>query len=215
MRLIISAAYPPEELFVANREVFEREKAKAKVALATAGGSAKGGGDSVDACGRWKSAEGATATKGGGGSQDEVFAFDRTLSRLHEMRSHTYLVRAATGRHALASNNRVPMILYESGSALTDEEARDLFTSYDIDASGALEKPEVHLMLSDLTERRRGHRNVSDIELDLAFGKMDTDQNGSVSVEEFVEFLTKDALSNVNVTHFGESSESSPLQAPS
>lgn len=52
-------------------------------------------------------------------AQDEVFAFDRTLSRLTEMRTHAYLVRAATtgmGGHALFAQNRVPVLLYETNS---------------------------------------------------------------------------------------------------
>ena len=106
------------------------------------------------------------------GAQDEVFAFDRTLSRLREMRSHAYLVRAAStglGGHALFNANRVPVLLYEADSAISAAEAQQLFTSYDVDASGALERPEVRLLLQDLCERRRGHRNVTDEELDYAF----------------------------------------------
>ena len=134
---------------------------------------------------------------------DEAFAFDRTLSRLREMRSHAYLVRAASvglGGHALFNENRVPVLLYEANSALSDEEAERLFTSYDVDASGVLERPEVLLLLQDLCERRRGHRNVSDEEVDYAFGQMDLDGNGVVSMEEFTAFVTSAALANVKVT---------------
>ena len=58
----------------------------------------------------------------------------------------------------------------------------------------------MRLLLQDLCERRRGHRNVSDEELELAMAQMDLDGNGDVSVEEFTAFFTTTALSNVNVT---------------
>jgi len=138
---------------------------------------------------------------GKGGQHDEVFAFDRTLSRLREMRSHAYLVRAATagqGGHALFNANRVPVVLYETASAISDAEAAQLFTSYDVDASGVLERPEVRLLLQDLTERRRGHRNVSDDEMEYAFELMDTDGTGDISVEEFTAFV-RHGLKTVNV----------------
>ena len=38
----------------------------------------------------------------------------------------------------------------------------------------------MRLLLQDLTERRRGHRNVSEEELEHAMGQMDADGNGEV-----------------------------------
>ena len=52
---------------------------------------------------------------------DEVFSFDRTISRLHEMQSHAYLIRAATKGplgHCLAPGNRTPPLLF---GILSDE----------------------------------------------------------------------------------------------
>jgi protein AFG1 len=150
-------------------------------------------------------------------AQDEVFAFDRTLSRLTEMRTHAYLVRAASagsGGHALFNQNRVPAILYEAGTALSKAEAQQLFTSYDVDASDSLEWPEIKLMLQDLCERRRGHRNVSDEEVDHAMREMDTDGNGDVSMQEFVHYMETHSLSNMNVTSFGDDSEVPEAPAP-
>jgi len=143
-----------------------------------------------------------------GGPQDEVFAFDRTLSRLREMRSHAYLVRAASGGfggHALFGTNRVPVLLYETSSAISEADAAMLFTSYDVDASGMLERPEVRLLLQDLTERRRGHRNVPEEELEHALAQMDTDGDGEISMAEFSAYI-KNGLKNVNVssTRFGD-----------
>lgn len=188
VRLILTAAVPADELFAPSR-----------------GGA---GGDAIDPS-LEKHGDLLGTAKYVPDAQDEVFAFDRTLSRLREMQTHAYLVRAATqgsGGHALFSENRVPVLLYEAGTAVSAAEARELFTAYDVDASGALERVEVRLLLQDLTERRRGHRNVSDEELDLAMGEMDVDGNGDVSVHEFVDFLTARSLSNVAVTSYGHTS---------
>ena len=125
-------------------------------------------------------------------AQDEVFAFDRTLSRLKEMRSHKYLVRAATGGNRLASKEkRIPALLYEEGTAVSASEAAALFQSYDVDASGSLEPPEVRMLLEDLCERRRGHRNVTDEEVEHAISFMDSDGNGEVTLAELTAFSSK------------------------
>lgn len=65
----------------------------------------------------------------------QVFAFARTLSRLNEMSSVAYLVRSARGGHTLSSN-AVPLSVYSTGALLSVKEARQLFSSYDVDASG-------------------------------------------------------------------------------
>ena len=66
----------------------------------------------------------------------------------------------------------------------------------------------MRLLLQDLCERRRGHRNVSDEEVEHAFAEMDADGNGEVSLHEFSAFLSTTALSNVNVmSRHGEVAE--------
>ena len=68
-----------------------------------------------------------------------------------------------------------------------------------------LEYPEVRVLLEDLCERRRGHRNVTDEEVEHALALMDTDGNGEVDVYEFTKFIRQ----RVNVVGFGgESGES-------
>ena len=80
-----------------------------------------------------------------------------------------------------------------------------------MDASGALEKPEVRLLLQDLSERRRGHRNVTEEELEHAWATMDVDGNGEVSSHEFSAFITSDSLGNVSLvpSRFGNANEES------
>ena len=143
-------------------------------------------------------------------AQDEVFAFDRTLSRLTEMQSHAYLLRAVTpgsGAHSLADKNRVSAVLYEAGTAMTQAEAAELFSSYDVDASGVLELAEVRLLMQDLCERRQGHRNVPEEEVQRAMTQMDVDGNGEVSVYEFTSYLTGTLRGNIRIMGWGAATE--------
>ena len=188
VRLILTAAVPADELFVPHRKA-----------------QGAGAGTTRQADALEKHGDLLGTSKYVPSAQDEVFAFDRTLSRLREMRSHAYLVRAASsgaGAHALFSENRVPALLYQTSSAMSAKDAAALFTSFDVDASGALEKPEIRLLLQDLCERRRGHRNVTDEEVDFAMDNMDLDGNGDVSLAEFTAYFTSTALSNANVVSF-------------
>ena len=203
VRLILTAAVAEDELFIPNRNTSK----------AAAGKKGKAG-DALGSQGLEQHGDLLGTSKYVPSSQDEVFAFDRTLSRLREMRSHAYLVRAASagsGGHALFNENRVPVLLYQTGTAISQKEAAELFTSYDVDASGALEKPEVRLLLQDLSERRRGHRNVTEEELEHAWATMDVDGNGEVSSHEFSAFITSDSLGNVSLvpSRFGNANEES------
>jgi len=172
VRLILSAEVPAEQLFVPEQ----------RQAPSTSHGDLLGTAAYVPS------------------AHDEVFAFDRTLSRLLEMRSHQYLVRANTpgvGAHALAVTNRVPVLVYEAGSKLSKDDAVELFSNYDVDASGELELAEVRMLIQDLSERRRGHRNVPEEEVARAMDLMDADGNGTVSLYEFTDYITKTLGGNI------------------
>lgn len=172
VRLILSAEVPAEQLFVPEQ----------RQAPSTSHGDLLGTAAYVPS------------------AHDEVFAFDRTLSRLLEMRSHQYLVRANTpgvGAHALAVTNRVPVLVYEAGSKLSKDDAVELFSNYDVDASGELELAEVRMLIQDLSERRRGHRNVPEEEVVRAMDLMDADGNGTVSLYEFTDYITKTLGGNI------------------
>ena len=120
VKLVASAAAPPEDLFIIDAD------SDARIHV----------GDRT----------GAAAHDPSGGSKDEIFAFGRTISRLKEMQSHEYLVRAyldqaqRTGEVSAAES----LELYESSDGMSEQEAIQLFKAYDVDASGQLELPEVH-----------------------------------------------------------------------
>ena len=53
-------------------------------------------------------------------------------------------------------------------------------------------------MLQDLAERRRGHRNVSEEEVEHALNMIDTNGDGLISTDEWVAYFTSNALANAN-----------------
>ena len=59
----------------------------------------------------------------GEGAQDEVFAFDRTLSRLREMGAHEYLTRGASASERASEL----FVLYDASTEVTREVAEGLF----------------------------------------------------------------------------------------
>ena len=100
VKLVASAAASPEDLFALDPD------SDAKIHV----------GDRTGA---------AAHVPSGGGSKDEVFSFGRTISRLREMQSHEYLVRAyldqaqRTGEPSAAES----LELYESSDVMSEQEA--------------------------------------------------------------------------------------------
>jgi len=133
-------------------------------------------------------------------TSDEAFAFDRTLSRLIEMSSHEYLVRSVASHE---QNKGGALLLYQSESVLSQEQALELFRGYDSDGSGYLEEDELKLLMMDLSERMRGHRNVEETEVKHAMSLMDVDGNGEVSQYEFVDIFANSTFTQV-VRAYGE-----------
>ena len=195
VKLVVSAAAPPEGIFDPH------DGAKAKNA---------GDGTHGDLIGSAAYVQDA---------KDEVFAFDRTVSRLNEMQSHEYLIRQRSGseQHGAYKEGELdePLVLYETSSDLSRDEALQLFKAYDVDASGILEPPEVRLLLEDLCERRAGHRNVPESVIAEALAQMDTDANGEVSQYEFLEYFASTKAASLKVLSWGGSHAAPPEQTPS
>jgi len=126
-------------------------------------------------------------------TSDEVFAFDRTLSRLKEMSAHEYLISAASSRRY----NDTALLLYDSDSRISASEALALFKACDVDASGVLERPEIRLLLENVCERQKGHRNVLEEEVDFALERMGANADGEVSKYAFLQVVADRKFSKV------------------
>lgn len=115
---------------------------------------------------------------------DEIFAWDRAVSRLMEMQSTTYLtttVRSLSGTQFLGQ--------YKLKS-LSDQDFKDMWRRYDQDDNGYLDMDELHILLEDLLERQCGHRNLSDELFDICVNIIDKNKDGQVSFDEFQEYLS-------------------------
>jgi len=113
---------------------------------------------------------------------DEIFAWDRTVSRLMEMQSGNYL------SHAFRSLSAEQFLGQYKLKCLSDQDFKDLWRRYDQDDNGCLDMQEFRYLLEDLLERQCGHRNVSD-EL-FAVCKDDIHVKGdTVTFEEFQRYL--------------------------
>ncbi|CAJ1387905.1 unnamed protein product [Effrenium voratum] len=87
---------------------------------------------------------------------DEIFAWDRTVSRLMEMQSAAYLSAAS---RALSADQFLGQYKLKS---LSDQDFKDLWRRYDQDDNGVLDMEEFQILLGDLMELQVGHRNISE-----------------------------------------------------
>ena len=134
------------------------------------------------------------------GARDEAFAFDRTASRIIEMGSTAYLRRARNAR-----SKRVGDVLL----AVDDDVDVDaLFKAVDVDGSGKLDEQEFTALLEELSEKTRGHRNVSRLEFELARGSLDANRDGLIDLnelrEEFYHRKLRDASDRLFLDRSGE-----------
>mmetsp|Transcript_88893 Transcript_88893/g.229310 ORF Transcript_88893/g.229310 Transcript_88893/m.229310 type:complete len:624 (+) Transcript_88893:132-2003(+) len=114
---------------------------------------------------------------------DEIFAWDRTVSRLIEMQSIKYLseqARALDGEQFLGQYNI---------QSLSDEDLQDMWRRYDADDSGHIDKDELRVLLEDLLEKQKGHRCLGDDVFQLSLETMDLDGSGDISFDEFEKYF--------------------------
>eukprot|EP00515_Schizochytrium_aggregatum_P008763 CAMPEP_0202078582 /NCGR_PEP_ID=MMETSP0964-20121228/6018_1 /ASSEMBLY_ACC=CAM_ASM_000500 /TAXON_ID=4773 /ORGANISM="Schizochytrium aggregatum, Strain ATCC28209" /LENGTH=454 /DNA_ID=CAMNT_0048645895 /DNA_START=6 /DNA_END=1370 /DNA_ORIENTATION=+ len=108
---------------------------------------------------------------------DEIFAFDRTLSRLHEMNRADYLTQASKRADRLGpspvrflsqlkghgknggSADDVASVSLEN-QAMTAQDIQMLWERYDRNGDGKIDDRELRSMLSEITLFQAGHRHV-------------------------------------------------------
>jgi len=117
---------------------------------------------------------------------DEIFAWDRTVSRLIEMQSVKYLSESV---RMIESDQFLGQFELQK---LADDDIIDMWRRYDADDSGEIDAGELHVMLEDFSEVVQGHRNVQDEVYTLCMETMDLDKNGKISFDEFARYM-KDA----------------------
>jgi len=110
---------------------------------------------------------------------DEIFAWDRTVSRLIEMQSTKYLSMVS---RQMDGDQFLGMF---SLTSLTDDDLDEMWRRYDRDDNGTIDPEELRIMLEDVLEKYQGHRNVSDEVLNVCMETMDLDKNGVIDYQEF------------------------------
>ena len=142
--------------------------------------------------------------------QDEVFAFDRTYSRLGEMSSTQYLSSQWLGGDTTVGTTKLNLdpSLADQWSQLVDgsleestesssssssgddsnDETRfeELFDRLDANSDGVLDKDEIKAMMSDAF----GYEPV-DLVVNEMIASVDTDQNGVIDLDEFKALLAE------------------------
>jgi predicted ATPase len=114
---------------------------------------------------------------------DEIFAWDRTVSRLMEMQSVKYLSEQS---RALDSAEFLGQFQMRS---LADEDIMELWRHYDADDSGELDMDELRILLEDLLEKQQGHRNLADEVFEICRLAIDLNNDGMISYDEFDTYL--------------------------
>ena len=89
-----------------------------------------------------------------------------------------------------------------------DVDVDALFAAADVDGSGKLDEQEFTALLEELSEKTRGHRNVSRLEFELARGSLDANRDGLIDLselrEEFYHRKLKDASDRLFLDQSGK-----------
>jgi len=129
-----------------------------------------------------------------GGPEDELFAFDRTVSRLTEMQSLEYLNRA--GRKTAQTLKDLFSTL--DGSKISSDKALDLWNVYDADLNGEMTVLELENLMRDLCQFYRGKRSIADSDVEIGM-KLLAKNGKDVTYDQF-ETGFQDLLDHVFVS---------------
>lgn len=125
--------------------------------------------------------------------QDEIFAWDRTVSRITEMSSIDYL---------RAHSQKLPYTEFWGQmdlSHFTDEEIDEAWHRYDVDDSGELDSEEMRVLLLEVKkyQEKKEHVDLSPSEFTDIWNAFDNDLDGTIDKDEFRSFVKKYSLKHV------------------
>eukprot|EP00406_Dinophysis_acuminata_P073293 CAMPEP_0179243954 /NCGR_PEP_ID=MMETSP0797-20121207/17808_1 /TAXON_ID=47934 /ORGANISM="Dinophysis acuminata, Strain DAEP01" /LENGTH=576 /DNA_ID=CAMNT_0020951455 /DNA_START=83 /DNA_END=1814 /DNA_ORIENTATION=+ len=125
--------------------------------------------------------------------QDEIFAWDRTVSRITEMSSIDYL---------RAHSQKLPYTEFWGQmdlSHFTDEEIDEAWHRYDVDDSGELDSEEMKVLLLEVKkyQEKKEHVDLSPSEFTDVWNAFDNDLDGTIDKDEFRSFVKKYSLKHV------------------
>eukprot|EP00466_Bigelowiella_natans_P008345 jgi/Bigna1/140501/aug1.56_g15209 len=123
-----------------------------------------------------------------GGPEDELFAFDRTVSRLTEMQSLEYLANAG-----LKSSKSLTSILGGILGSSTDgnniklssDQKSDLWDVYDADLNGEMTILEAEDMMRDICVKLNGYTHLSEQQVSDGYDLLSGPTTSTVSITEF------------------------------
>jgi len=115
---------------------------------------------------------------------DEIFAWDRTVSRLMEMQSTKYLSDVVRNMDSEQFMSQYKL------KSMTDEDITEMWRRYDKDDSGHIDMDELREFLSDLLEKEKFHRNLPDEAFKACVDAIDLNKDGIISFEEFHAYLS-------------------------
>jgi len=118
---------------------------------------------------------------------DEIFAWDRTVSRLIEMQSIEYIISQS---QAMDEDQYWKQF---DEDHLSDQDISEIWLRYDYDQSGTIDFEELENLVRELLQATAGndallHRPEF---VKTVFSAMDTDNNGVIDKNEFAEFAKK------------------------
>eukprot|EP00397_Hematodinium_sp_SG-2012_P022661 GEMP01023494.1.p1 GENE.GEMP01023494.1~~GEMP01023494.1.p1 ORF type:complete len:590 (-),score=101.69 GEMP01023494.1:727-2391(-) len=118
---------------------------------------------------------------------DEIFAWDRTVSRLMEMQSQEYLLHKAQSMDTQEYWHQFDI------DSLQDGDIEELWWRYDCDRSGTIDFAELKELVGELLTATAGSDALIADEsfIQTVFTSMDTDGNGVIDKDEFRMFAKK------------------------
>jgi hypothetical protein len=139
---------------------------------------------------------------------DEVFAFERCLSRLHEMNRADYLLHSRTEsrRRAELLGGQSPVRFlsqFELGAlgaerqdaqGLSQADVDKLWQRYDRNRDGAIDASELKAMLEEITLFKAGHRHVPEEVLAATREALGGPKDAPIGREQFGRYFTRFGL---------------------